>query len=72
MDTAAMLAVGGVGLYAAIGLVVGAAFVIRGIDRVLSPTSTDVSLGARILIFPGAAALWPYVLKRWASMDPVP
>ena len=24
-----------------------------------------MSLGARILILPGAAALWPYVLLRW-------
>jgi len=22
-------------------------------------------LGARIVLFPGAAALWPYVLIRW-------
>ena len=24
-----------------------------------------VTTGARVLIFPGAAALWPYVLVRW-------
>jgi hypothetical protein len=24
-----------------------------------------VTLGARIMLFPGAAALWPYVLIRW-------
>ena len=23
------------------------------------------TLGARLFLFPGAAALWPYVLLRW-------
>jgi hypothetical protein len=26
-----------------------------------------MSLGARILILPGAVALWPYVLMRWLA-----
>lgn len=66
MDAAAIMVVGAVGLYAAVGLAVGTAFVVKGIDRALDPPA-DVSIGARILILPGAAALWPYVLKRWAS-----
>ncbi|MEA2874324.1 MAG: hypothetical protein QOH67_4300 [Hyphomicrobiales bacterium] len=49
-------------LYAAVGVVTALAFVSFGITRV-QPAS--VSLGARILILPGAAALWPYVLTRW-------
>ena len=49
-------------LYAAVGLVTALAFVTFGVTRV-QPAS--VSLGARILILPGAAALWPYVLMRW-------
>jgi len=49
-------------LYAAIGVVIALAFVAFGITRVQPAT---VSLGARILILPGAAALWPYVLLRW-------
>lgn len=64
MDAAAVIVLGTIGVYAAVGLVVGTAFVTRGIDRSLDPPA-DVSLGARILILPGAAALWPYVLKRW-------
>jgi hypothetical protein len=24
-----------------------------------------MTIGARILVLPGAAALWPYVLVRW-------
>jgi hypothetical protein len=49
-------------LYAAIGAVVAVAFATRGVTRV-QPAA--VSLGARILILPGAVALWPYVLARW-------
>ncbi len=48
--------------YAAIGVVIALAFVAFGVTRV-QPAS--VSLGARILILPGAAALWPCVLMRW-------
>ena len=49
-------------LYAAIGAVTAVAFVLFGVTRV-QPAA--VSPGARILILPGALALWPYVLLRW-------
>jgi hypothetical protein len=49
-------------LYVAIGVVTALAFVTFGVTRV---QPADVSLGARILILPGAVALWPYVLLRW-------
>lgn len=49
-------------LYAAVGIATAVAFVTFGITRV---QPAPVSLGARILILPGAAALWPYVLTRW-------
>jgi len=49
-------------LYAAIGLVTAVAFVAFGVTRV---QPAPMSLGARMLILPGAAALWPYVLTRW-------
>ena len=52
----------GLVLYAAIGAAVALAFVAFGVTRV---QPMPVSLGARILILPGAAALWPYVLARW-------
>jgi hypothetical protein len=51
-------------VYAAAGLAVAAAFVVFGVSRVL-PEPAPVTAGARILIFPGAVALWPYVLVRW-------
>ena len=49
-------------LYAAIGAVTAVGFALFGVTRV-QPAS--VSAGARILILPGAMALWPYVLLRW-------
>ena len=49
-------------IYAVAGLVTAVAFVTFGVTRV-QPAA--VSLGARLLILPGAAALWPYVLMRW-------
>ena len=49
-------------LYAVTGLATAIAFVSFGVTRV---QPAPVSLGARILILPGAAALWPYVLARW-------
>jgi hypothetical protein len=54
-------------LYAAIGLVAALAFVAFGVTRV---QPARMSLGARILILPGAAVLWPYVLTRWLKVKP--
>ena len=54
----------GLALYAAIGVVTALVFVAFGVTRV---QPAPVSLGARILILPGAAALWPYVLARWIA-----
>ena len=51
-------------LYGAVGMAIAGAFVVAGITRVL-PEPAAVTIGARVLIFPGAAALWPYVLFRW-------
>jgi hypothetical protein len=62
MGTAAIIIVSGLALYAACGFVTALAFASVGVTRV-QPQS--ISLGARILILPGAVALWPYVLMRW-------
>ena len=50
--------------YAAAGFAVAVAFLVFGVTRVL-PEPAPVTLGARIMLFPGTAALWPYVLIRW-------
>lgn len=53
-----------VGLYLALGLVVALPFVIKGAQRV-DPAAREGTWGFRVLIFPGAVALWPLLLKRW-------
>jgi len=51
-------------LYVAAGVVIGIAFVLFGVTHVLSYPVT-VTIGARILLLPGSALLWPFVLGRW-------
>ena len=53
-------------LYAVLGAATALAFVTFGIGRVL-PAGTPVTLGARVLLIPGATLLWPYVLLRWVK-----
>ena len=50
--------------YALVGAATALGFVTLGISRVL-PAGTPVTVGARVLLLPGAAILWPYVLWRW-------
>lgn len=50
-------------VYAAIGVAVGLAFLLRGIERF-----DPAAIGAhafRPLLLPGLALLWPLVLARW-------
>jgi hypothetical protein len=53
-----------IGLYAIVGLGVAVAFVLAGAALVL-PQKMEFTFGARLLLIPGSAALWPYVLRRW-------
>jgi hypothetical protein len=62
MHPVVALLLNGLALYAGVGAAVALAFAAFGVTRV-QPMS--MSLGARILILPGALALWPYVLARW-------
>ncbi len=50
-------------LYLAAGAAVALAFAAFGASRLLP--GTRVSLGARVLLIPGAFLLWPLVLLRW-------
>ena len=52
------------GLYAAAGLAFAIAFVTRGVERIDSHAK-GAGWGFRLLILPGAAALWPLLLRRW-------
>jgi hypothetical protein len=51
-------------LYALAGFGVGLAFVSAGVTTV---QTAPVTLGARILLLPGAFVLWPLVLARWVK-----
>ncbi len=53
-------------IYLALGLVVAIGFVSLGLTRAF-PHSGPLTLGARLLILPASALLWPLVLRRWAS-----
>jgi hypothetical protein len=53
-------------LYAAAGVVFAAAFVTWGIQR-MDPVAQHAPLGFRLIVLPGAAALWPLLLVRWVS-----
>jgi hypothetical protein len=48
--------------YLAIGAIVALAFVIFGVTQV---QPMPVTVGARILLWPGVFLLWPYVAARW-------
>ena len=56
--------VAALGVYVAAGLLFGAAFVLRGIDFVDS-AAHGAGAGFRLLVLPGAAALWPVLLRKW-------
>jgi hypothetical protein len=66
-----MILLAGIGLYALAGLVTALTFVTKGVTQVL-PHPAPVTIGARILLIPAAAALWPYVLYRWRSSGRAP
>jgi len=59
------------GIYLFCGLVFAVPFVLVGARRI-DPHALHGSWGFRLLIFPGAAALWPLLLRRWVTGVKVP
>jgi len=53
-------------LYLAVGLLFAVPFVTRGVGRI-DPTARSATWGFRLIIIPGAVALWPLLLTRWVS-----
>ena len=70
-DTVAVIVVRALEAYAALGLVFAVPFVIAGAGRI-DPAAAKGTPGFRLLILPGAAALWPYLLLRWVRGAPPP
>jgi hypothetical protein len=50
--------------YLVIGCMFAIAFVAAGINR-LDPQAKGAGLGFRLIVLPGAVALWPWLLHRW-------
>ena len=59
------------GTYLACGLVFALPFAVFGVGRI-DPHAVHGSWGFRILIIPGAAALWPLLLWWWISGAKIP
>jgi hypothetical protein len=58
-------------LYLGLGLLFAVAFAWRGVQRV-DPRARGSRLGFRLLLVPGAAALWPLLAGRWLRGAPPP
>jgi membrane protein implicated in regulation of membrane protease activity len=60
----ARVLVAGLALYAAAGFAVAVAIAAAGAGRI-DPSAKGAGWGFRLLIVPGAVALWPFLLRRW-------
>ncbi|MDF1800076.1 MAG: hypothetical protein P1V81_12935 [Planctomycetota bacterium] len=65
------LGLAGLGIYAVLGLAFAVAFAVRG-AQAIDPAAEQGTWGFRVLIVPGAAALWPLLLLRWVRGDGEP
>jgi hypothetical protein len=54
------------GAYLFCGFLFALPFAFFGVRRI-DPHASHGSLGFRLLIIPGAMALWPILLRRWAT-----
>ena len=60
-----------IGIYMAIGFVFGVAFAFAG-AKVIDPGAATGTWGFKLLIIPGCAVFWPYLLMRWVKKSPPP
>jgi len=67
-EAVATLVVRGLYAYTVTGVLFALFFVAFGLAAVDSQ-ARGTSLGFRLLIFPGVAAFWPLLLKRWLRGD---
>ncbi len=70
MTPSASVILWGVLLYVSAGLIIALAFVAVGAPRLIGHGAADqgpapMTLGARLLLIPGAVLFWPLVLRRW-------
>jgi hypothetical protein len=53
--------------YLALGALFAIAFAARG-AKAIDPAAAGAPWGFRLLIIPGAAALWPVMLRKWVAV----
>ncbi len=58
------IGLGIIALYLLVGIFIAIPFVFAGAKKV-DPGAVEGTWGFKLLIIPGAAALWPLILKRW-------
>lgn len=63
MTASALAILWAVGLYLAAGVLVALPFAAIGAPHLVG--RAPVSLGARLLLIPGAILFWPFILRRW-------
>lgn len=66
MDQAALVIARALEAYLALGLPFAIAFAVRGVG-VVDPEAKASTRGFRLLVVPGAVALWPLLLRRWLA-----
>lgn len=71
METFASTLVTGLVVYLALGLAFAVPFVLLGVQRI-DPAAREGTLGFRLLVLPGCAALWPLLLARLVRRAPPP
>ncbi|NNC88420.1 MAG: hypothetical protein HKN82_08185 [Akkermansiaceae bacterium] len=59
------------GIYLLAGLVIAVPFAWLGAKRI-DPSAADGTWGFKLLIIPGGAIFWPYLLMRWMKGSPPP
>lgn len=71
-ESAASLLVTGLGIYCAIGLLVGLAYLFGGAGRIdPAAKGKGMPLRVRLMILPGVIGLWPLMLtKLFAQKEP--
>ena len=68
IESIAWIVVIGAGIYLLPGVLFALPFVLRGAGRI-DRAAVEGSLGFRLLIVPGAIALWPLLLQRWRQSE---
>ncbi len=59
------------GFYLLIGFIFGVIFAFAGAKHI-DPSAASGAWGFKLLIIPGCAIFWPYLLKRWIGKSAPP